>query len=208
MPKAVADAEAIRSSVERRQISTLWHVSRLSQLKSIFESGGLQSRAKMDASSIDYQESSWGTYGKAEEMKDYICCALVRPWGMSRQNPEDKVLIRCHPSLLWRTGTLFSPHWSSANDITLAKLLKRNPVEAFESLFDNPTTNFPSPHSAEVLIPNSISTKYFLPYLDFYDDESRLRALDEIGHIRFSNGKRLHRIFRFSTNPYNFRGNS
>ena len=208
MPNAQAKAQAIRRSVERRQITTLWHVSRLSQLESIFTSGGLHSRRKMDALSIHYQESSWGTYGKAEDMKDYICCALVRPWGMSRQDPEEKVMIRCHPRLLWRTGTLFSPDWSSNNDITLTQLLKRNPITAFESMFDNPTTYFPSPPSVEVLIPHSISTKFFLPSLDFYDDDSRNRALEEIGTIRFSNGKTVAQTFQFNTDPYSFRGNS
>jgi hypothetical protein len=54
------DATALQTSVQRRRISRLWHLSRLSLVSSIFSNGGLLSRARMDASGIPYEMSSLG----------------------------------------------------------------------------------------------------------------------------------------------------
>ena len=67
-----AHAIQLEASVRRRRITRLWHVSRLSSLASIFGCGAILSRRRMDALGIAYEMSTWGTYGKDEEMADYI----------------------------------------------------------------------------------------------------------------------------------------
>ena len=88
------DADAIERSVRRRQISCIWHMTRINQLRSILANGGLLSRARMNKKGIAYQMSGWGSIAKAVDLKDYICCSLVPPWGMSRNQRDRKVLIK------------------------------------------------------------------------------------------------------------------
>ena len=82
------DADALERSVRRRRISQIWHMTRINHLRSILTNRGLLSRARMDERGIPYQMSGWGSTGKADDMKDYICCSLVPPWGMSPK-PEE-----------------------------------------------------------------------------------------------------------------------
>ena len=151
--------------------------------------------------------SGWGAVGKAKNMEDYICCSLVPQWGMSRHDPDDKVLIQLQPRLLWREGTLFSPNWSSYNYITLQKLLSNNTAESFDSMFDNPTTAFPSPHSVEILVPNGIGVSEFLPLMFFHSIESKEHALTELKDTILPDGKTVAETFRFIDSPHQFRGN-
>lgn len=167
------EAEAIRLSVQRRGIIGIWHLGRLAQLRSIFERGGILSRAKMDELGIQYGMSGWGTVAKAQEMRDYICCSLVPPWGMSRQDPDTKVLLTLHPRLTWRSGTLFSGAWSSYGHITLSQLKRNYTAAAFDALFDNPTTGFPSPAPGELLIPDMIPVADFLQCIYFHSAQAK-----------------------------------
>ena len=195
------------ASAQRRRIQRLWHLGRLDQLKSVFTSGGLFSRAIMDSAGIDYVSSSWGAEGKAEQFKDYICCSLVPPWGMSRNDPDQKVLIQLQPRLLWRKDTLFSPQWSSHNDVTLCKLISNSNAEVFDSMFDNRETAFPSPPPGEILMAHSIDCCYFLPYMLFHSEHAKARAIETVGNLSLTNGASIEETFTFSVHPYSFRGN-
>ncbi len=205
--RRAADADAIESIVRRRRIQRLWHLSRVDHLKSIFSMRGLLSRAEMDQAGIAYDMSSWGAVGKDEELKDYICCSLVSPWGMSRQDSDSKVLLQLQPRLLWREGTLFSPDWSSHNYISLPDLLRNNSARVFDSMFQNPTTGFPSPPPGEVLIPHSIDLAYFIPLVFFHSEESKGRALDELNGVIMPDGRAAIESYRLVVSPYQFRGN-
>ncbi len=161
----------------------------------------------MHSLGIQYEMSGWGTSGKAEEMEGYICCSLVCPWGMSRHEPDKKVLITLQPRLIWRKGTLFSPDWSSSNSITIGRLRENYTARTFDSLFDNPTTNFPTPPAVEILVPDCVPIGEFLPVLYFHSNASKDQAARNTSHLRFSNGNRVAETFDFQVNPYNFRGN-
>ncbi len=202
-----ANASQIQASVRRRGIEPLRHLGRVDQLRSIFTFGGLLSRAKMDEEGIAYRMSGWGAEGKAEEMKDYICCSLRPPWGMSWQYPDSKVLILLQRCLLWREGTLFSPTWSSHNSVTLQLLLKNNTAEVFDSMFANRTSSFPSPAPGEILIPHSIELTYFVPQMYFHSENSKASALDSLEGVSLPDGRAVSEAFRFEVSPYQFRGN-
>jgi len=162
----------------------------------------------MDALGISYEMSGWGTPGKDQEMADCICCSLVHPWGMSRNDPESKVLLALNPRLIWRRGTLFSPEWSSSNRITLSDLSEKYTVQAFDAMFDNPTTNFPSPFSVEIIVPTVIPVSEFLPELYFFNDMSRDEGARLCGELGLPDGAKVRNTFRFEISPYRFRGNS
>lgn len=100
------DSTLIQQSIRRRGISRVWHLSRVTQLKDIFSTGALLSRAEMNRLGILYGMSGWGSDAKAEELKDFICCSIVFPWGMSKEEPETKALVPLDPVVLLREGTL------------------------------------------------------------------------------------------------------
>ncbi len=201
-----ADADAIESIVRRRRIQRLWHLSRVDHLKSIFSKRGLLSRAKMDQAGIAYDMSSWGAAGKDEELKDYICCSLASPWGMARHDSDSKVLLQLQPSLLWRDGTLFSPDWSSHNEITLSSLLRNNTARVFDSMFQNSTTDFPSPAPGEILIPHSIDLAYFIPLMFFHSEQSKDYALNELWGVNLPDGRAVTESYRLLVGANQFRG--
>ena len=201
------DADALERSVRRRRISQIWHMTRINHLRSILTNRGLLSRARMDERGIPYQMSGWGSTGKADDMKDYICCSLVPPWGMSRNQRDGKVLIQLQARLLWRKGTLFSPRWSSSNSISLDAILRNNTGETFDSMFENTTTDIPRPRSAEILVPKDVPLSCFLPSMYVYNEDARGRAIDHIENIYLPNGKTATEAFNFNISSYHFRGN-
>ena len=159
----------------------------------------------MDASRINYEMSSWGTYGKDAEMADCICCSLIPPWGMSKDDPESKVLFALNPRIIWRQGTLFSPDWSSSNRITLSAL--SDTIQAFDALFDNPTTDWPSPHSVEIIVPTEIPVTEFFHVMYFYNETSRDEGIRLCGDSSLPDGSKVRETFNFRIEPYRFRGN-
>lgn len=161
------DAAAIERSVQRRHLRGVWHLTRLGQLKDILKLGALISRSQLDDLGIKYGMSGWGSDQKSEEMKDYICCSVILPWGMSRQESEEKMLITLRPRLLWRRGTLFCGKWSSFGDVTLTTLLSNQNVDSFDIMFPNETSNFPSPVPGEFLVPDCIPLSKFLRNIYF-----------------------------------------
>ena len=201
------DANAIRESVQRRRIRQIVHLTRLGHLTDIFRVGGLLSRQQLDTLGIGYQMSGWGSDQKAEEMTDYICCSVVSPWGMSSHEPETKALITLHPKLLWRAGTLFSGKWSSHSDVSLSTLLQDQTVASFDFMFDNETTNFPSPPPGEVLIPDRILVDDFLPRVFLFDEDAKERAINASKNVLFNDGFTPIDRFQFLVAPNLFRGN-
>ena len=201
------DANAIRGSVQRRRIRQIFHLTRLGRLPDIFRAGGLLSRRQLDTLKIGYQMSGWGSTEKAEEMADYICCSVLSPWGMSSQEPETKALITLDPKLLWRAGTLFSGKWSSHGDISLDTLLQDQTVASFDFMFDNETTNFPSPPPGEVLIPDRILVDEFLPSIFLFNEEAKEWAINSLENVLFNDGSTPADRFQFLVEPFRFRGN-
>ena len=193
-------------SIQRRGIQKLWHLTQINHLPNIFRAGGLFSRTQMDMLGIPYEMSGWGSETKAEELRDYICCSVVCPWGMSKEQPETKALIALHPRILLKKGVLFCGTWSSFNDVSLSTLLNNNTVEAFDLMFENPTSSFPAPPPGEFLVPNSIPISEFLPYVYFYDDPTKQKATELCSKIYLTTGNSVSSTFKFVVDRYCFRG--
>lgn len=200
------DASALEESVNRRRIRQIYHASRIDSLSSIFVNGGLLSRATMDSMGVTYEMNSWGTYEKEEEMAEYICCSLIPPWGMANQDPDSKVVLALNPRLIWRQGTVFAPEWSSDNRVVVSELKTRYTIQAFDSLFDNPTGNWPSPYSVEIVVPDKIPIIEFLPRMYFHSKESRDDAREKCGHLPHGEDSNVQDLIRFTVDRRKFRG--
>lgn len=198
------DAQAIENSVGQRHISCIWHLTWLGQLPSILRLGGLLSRRQMDSVGIPYGISGWGSGEKAEEMKDYICCSVIPPWGMAHKDSETRALITLRPRLLWREGTLFCGKWSSWADVSLTELLTNNPVMQFDLMFPNENSNFPSPPPGEVLLPHGIPLGEFLQCIYLFNDAAREEALLNCGQIVLPIGDVVEKRFMFMAAPARF----
>lgn len=196
----------MQQSIQRRGIRKVWHLTYLNQLPNIFRAGGLLSRTQMDKLSIPYGMSGWGNEAKGQELRDYICCSVVCPWGMSKEQPETKALISLHPRVLLRNGVLFCGTWSSFNEVSLQTLLKNSSVEAFNLMFENPTSSFPAPPPGEFLVPNSVPISEFLSHIYFYDDATMKKAIELCGKILLPSGNNVISIFKFVVDRYCFRG--
>jgi len=199
-------SELIKQSVQRRGISRVWHLSRVSQLRDIFGAGALLSRAEMDRLGIVYGMSGWGNDAKAEELKDYICCSVVCPWGMSKEEPETKALISLDPKVLLREGLLFCGTWSSFGDVSIDNLRGNCTVEAFDLMFENATSSFPAPPPGEFLVPKCIPVSEFHPRIYFYDEQVKEQAIQSCGNVRFPSGGIVQTVFQFIIDKYYFRG--
>jgi len=126
---------------------------------------------------------------------------------MARQDSEAKVFLALNPRLIWRENTIFSPKWSSFSDITLIKIQNKYTVEAFDSMFDNPATNFPTPPHIEILLQGCVSLDEFMPRLYFVNEKSRGESYSECKDITILGNKRVQDVFEFLVNSYYFRGN-
>lgn len=196
----------IQQSIQHRGIRRVWHLSRVNQLKDIFSTGALLSRAEMDRLGIPYGMSGWGSDAKAEELKDYICCSIVCPWGMSKEEPETKALIPLDPIILLRKGSLFCGTWSSFNEVSLSDLLGNCTVESFDLMFENITSSFPAPPPGEFLVPNCIPISEFHPRIYFYDEEAQQQAIQSCNGVILPPGDTMEGLFKFVIDKYNFRG--
>ena len=194
--------------MQKRRIRQVWHLTRLAQLSEVLRAGGLLSRSRMDALGILYGMSGWGSTQKSEEMKDYICCSVVRPWGMSSQDPDSKVLITMQPRLLWRDGTLFSGRWSSFGDISLATLLNNKDLAAFDIMFPNETSSIPAPAPGEFLVPDCIPLSEFFPNIYFHSQTAQNEAMESCRGVVLTDGANVADKFRLIVSPWDFRGSS
>lgn len=200
------DSTLIQQSIRRRGISRVWHLSRVTQLKDILSTGALLSRAEMDRLGILYGMSGWGSDAKAEELKDFICCSIVFPWGMSKEEPETKALVPLDPVVLLREGTLFCGTWSSFNEVSLVDLLGNCTVEAFDLMFESETSSFPAPLPGEFLMPKCIPISEFDSRIYFYNDEAKQQAIQSCNRVFLPSGDTVDSVFQFVINNYCFRG--
>jgi len=160
----------------------------------------------MDRLGISYGMSGWGDEAKAEELKNYICCSIVRPWGMSKEEPEMKALISLSPEVLLRKGVLFCGTWSSFSDVSLQSLLGNCTLEAFDLMFENTTSPFPAPPPGEFLVPKCIPISEFKPHVYLYDEQVKQEAVLSCGSILLASGDKVEAAFQFVVDKYCFRG--
>lgn len=201
-------SSAIQQSITRRRISAVWHLTRLSQLPGIFQAGALLSRAEMDVLGVSYGMSGWGSDAKARELENFICCSVVCPWGMSKDDPQTKALIQLTPKILLREGVLFCGSWSSFGQISSPSILSNCTADAFDQMFNNMTSPFPAPPPGEFLVPKCIPLSEFKPRLCFYDDETKMKATQLCGGITIPGGKTVADSFSFAVDRYCFRGSA
>ncbi len=176
-------------------------------MPAIFQVGALLSRSQMEGLGISYGMSSWGNPVKEREMRDYICCSILRPWGMSGQDPETRALITLQPRTLCRNGTLFSGRWSSFNEITLEALRREGTdLQAFEIMFPTRDSNFPSPAPGEFLVPDCVPLAEFLPRLYVYSEAARQKVADECRGIILPSGRSVVDYFQVIVSKYDFGG--
>lgn len=201
------DAPNLEKSLKRRGIRQVWHLTRVGQLPSIFNTGALLSRNQLDGLGISYGMSGWGNDEKAQELIDYICCSIVFPWGMSRLEPETKALISLDPQVLLRKGVLFCGTWSSFNEVTLANLTSNCTAEAFDLMFESETSSFPAPIPGEFLVPHCVPINEFLSRILFYTEEVSEETQRFCNSIKLPSGVSVKEAFRFVCDKYCFRGN-
>lgn len=184
----------------------VWHLTRVTQLRDIFRIGALLSRSEMDRLGIPYGMSGWGSSEKAEELKRFICCSIIYPWGMSSQEPETKALICLKPIVLLRKGVSFCGAWSSFNDVAVSNVFDNCTAEAFDLMFENVTSDFPAPPPGEFLVPDCIPISEFLPRVYFYDEDTKQRAIQSCSDVNISSGASVTNVFQFIVDTYPFRG--
>jgi hypothetical protein len=114
----------------------------------------------MDARGIVYLGHSWGRPGKEQELEDYVCCGLVPHWGMLRNETEPQAVLSLTPDLIWRDGTVYCPDNSASNAFNLDMLRGLNTAEAFDAMFDNPDTSFPTPYQCEIMVHREIPLEH------------------------------------------------
>lgn len=199
-----SDAVAIATSVKSRGIRSIWHLTQITSLPSIFNSGGLICRAKLDEAGIDYEMSGWGTPGKEEEFKNYISCSIVSPWGMANKGSEAKALVTLKSVVLQFEGVLFCGIWSSFNEVSLDTMQDNTTVEAFNLMFDNPTSPFPSPVPGEILVPYFIPLAAFTGPIYLSNEESRETAIALCKENNSSVEDSGDSEFNFLISPYRF----
>ena len=154
-----AEAAEIRASAQRRRLESVRHYSPLSQVASVLDHGGIHPRRWLRALGVTFNDDwrRWAsTREKSEELVDYTAVSVISPWGMMKDDP-DCVVFAIAKRQLWRKGTAFIGGWSSTRDIRgRADVEAREGVEAFDSMFDNPSSNWPAPIPGEILVRGSI----------------------------------------------------
>lgn len=170
------EARHLLESVRRRGIQRVWHYTLLTALPAIEATGGLLSRLGLEEQGIKYKGHSLGAPEKHQSFGEYTCCGLTRPWGMMRSETEPITVIGLRRRLIWREGTVFIPlGWCSRGDVTYENTKENYTVEVFDSMFDNPTTNWATPHDVEIHVKGFIPVEE-VKELYFVDDESSGQA--------------------------------
>ena len=153
------DAEAIRGSVDRRQIDEVYHYSPLSQVPGILAFGGIHPRVELRRRGIAFDDDPgrWSNDRlKSEQLAPYIAVGIARPWGMMQRDPTC-VVFGINTSVLLRRGTCFIGTWSSSGTIGGRNHVRtKRGIESFDVMFDNRYSNFPTPLPGEILIEGSI----------------------------------------------------
>ncbi|MDE2696865.1 MAG: hypothetical protein OXH97_10190 [Chloroflexota bacterium] len=138
----------------------MYHYSPLSQVPGILKHRGIHPREVLRARGIEFRDDPlrWSNRPqKAEALAGYVAIGVIRPWGMM-QHDTDCVVFGIKSDILMRDGTAFIGDWSSSGDIRdLTDVDEKTGVASFDAMFDNPTTNWPSPIPGEVLIRGTIS---------------------------------------------------
>ena len=175
-----AEAAEIRASAQRRRLESVRHYSPLSQVASVLDHGGIHPRRWLRALGVTFNDDwrRWAsTREKSEELVDYTAVSVISPWGMMKDDP-DCVVFAIAKRQLWRKGTAFIGGWSSTRDIRgRADVEAREGVEAFDSMFDNPSSNWPAPIPGEILVRGSIPlSDCGLVYVRSQEHLAQLRA--------------------------------
>ena len=155
---------------------------------------------------IPYGSSGWGSDAKADELKDFICCSVIFPWGMSKEESETKALIPLDPKVMLRNGVFFCGMWSSFNDVSISELLNNDTVEAFDLMFGNVESSFPAPPPGEFLVRKCIPVSEFHQRIYVYDDDTKKQAVQSCGKISLPSGSNVGSSFQFTVNKYCVRG--
>ncbi len=170
------EAQRLLGSVRRRQIERLWHYTRLRHLAAIEATGGLLPRLELERRHIEYEGHGLGSPAKHTSFGDYICSGIARPWGMMRAESEPIAVISLRRRLIWREGTVFIPQgWCSFGEVTYENTKDSHTPEIFDSMFDNPTTNWPTPHDVEIHVKGPIPIEEFRA-IYFIDEDTSLSA--------------------------------
>ena len=173
-----ADADAIRASIQRRQLREVYHYTPIGQVPGIVQHGGIYPRDVLRRRGIPFNDdpSRWSNrVEKAEAMTGYVAVSIARPWGMMQHEP-DCVVFGIGSDVLLRVGTAFMGAWSSRREIqNLDDVIAREGIESFDAMFDNPTTNWQSELLGEILVKGTI----------LREDISRLyvRSQDHLVHV-------------------------
>ena len=148
------------ASIRRRRLVEVYHYTPMSQVPGILEHRGIHPRSVLRARGVAFRDDPlrWSNrLEKAEALANYVATGIIRPWGMMQDDP-DCVVFGIKSEILMRAGTAFMGGWSSRGDILdLADVEAQTGIANFEAMFDNPTTNWPSPIPGEVLVRGSIS---------------------------------------------------
>ena len=189
------DARAIRRSVERRQIRSVYHFTPMSQVPGILQHGGIHPRLVLRQLGVNFSDDArrWSRVNdqrKSEELSAYVAVSVARPWGMM-QNEPDCVVFAVNRDVLWRAGTAFIGRWSWHDEIRgIADVDGHGSVEHFDAMFDNEYSNWPVPLPGEVLLRGSIDlADVVCIYVRDEGHEGRLRALVAEARIRYSGPK-------------------
>ncbi|MGN7437588.1 MAG: DarT ssDNA thymidine ADP-ribosyltransferase family protein [Alcanivorax sp.] len=165
----------MQNAVIDREIKTILHFTRLSNLDSIL-SEGIVSRAILESRS---QVPTFNDQYRIDGHREAICCSISFPnykmlWGLRQQNPnEEWVILALKKEILWEKDCAFCIENAASNNVTNISIEDRKGLNAFNQMFEEidgkPDRNtlgipdkYPTNPQAEVLVFDTIETDYIL----------------------------------------------
>lgn len=165
----------MQNEVKKRNITNLWHFTRIENLDSILQYG-LIPREFLEAhgAGINYNDQY-----RFDGQRNANCLSLGHPnykmfWSLRQQNTNQKwVVLAIKPDVLWLKDCAFCHENAASNNVTSIPINQRKGILAFQKLFDpvigKPSRaslklpdNCPTNPQAEILVFDTIEPKFII----------------------------------------------
>ncbi|MBA2557024.1 MAG: DUF4433 domain-containing protein [Chloroflexi bacterium] len=155
LPGMRPDIAELRTTIERREITRVYHWTEAKNLESILQHG-LRPRRWLRERRVATSFHSYGSPAKARQLEDYVGVMLRSHEGMI-QHAHDPIVLELEPAVIGVAGTLFVPGNSARADLDVTNRASLTTVEAFDALFDDKAGDWLVDWQSEIWIPGHIS---------------------------------------------------
>lgn len=168
------NSKEIQRICSEREISTLIHFTKASNLTSILREG-LVGRNVLDGRQDLHAE--YNDMSRLDRCQDAVCLSISFPnyqmfYRYSSRNQSEWAVLQLHPSLLWELDCAFCRENAASNSVTRIPIPLRKSSECFQGMFSdygevsrsnlNIPDNYPTHPQAEVLVFKRIDPRYIL----------------------------------------------